>query len=368
MVGSSSADVVAAGTLGPEMAQLSGLPITLGEAVWSAARAACTRRDARFHENPLAPELAREAGDESGLGQLVALVAREGARRPEERAVVAGLVVLGAAKDFPSAPETELESARSLVWLETHTGLSLLGPLFEHLGNGATTLAVALETLLCRGPQELLPSEAFIASAALTRSPGALEGELGAPPRGPLATALLTVTLWTFATRIARHAARAVLGYRTHARARVTERGLELAIQKKLLGRTLRDDSLIVPFTELARLSRETRFAGASLYAGLASLALGTYLGAGFFVDALRAPGGAPSLFGVALLLVAAGIVADFALQTLSARSRSACRLVIIPKRGPGFALTGVEPARADAMLRQALSSSSVPSGLHPAQ
>jgi hypothetical protein len=174
--------------------------------------------------------------------------------------------------------------------------------------------------------------------------------------------------VWTLVARIGRHAARAILGYQARARARVTEHGLELAIEKKLLGRTLRDESLVVPFTELARLSRETRFAGASLYAGLASVVLGTYFGAGFFVDALRAPGGAPSLFGVALLLVAAGVVADFALQTLSARDSSACRLVIIPKRGPGFALTGVEPARADAMLRQAISGSSEPSSLRPAQ
>jgi hypothetical protein len=254
------------------------------------------------------------------------------------------------------------------VWLETHTGLSLLGPLLDHLGgSGAPPLRLALDGLLHEAPRSLLPSEALVASAALTRAPAALEGELGAPPRGPLATALLTITLWTFAEQIVRHVGRGILGYRARARARVTSAGLELEIRKELLGRSLQDRSLVVPFDELARLSRETRFARAGLYAGLASLALGTYFGAGFFVDALRAPGGSTSLFGIALLLVAAGVAADFALQTLSARGGSACRLVIVPKRGPGFALMGVEPARADAMLRRALQGSSQTASLQQA-
>ncbi len=358
MVGSPGVEIGAKAAFGPQLTELAALPSAFVEAAWSAARSAHARHDARFVESPWAPEFAASA-DDVPHGAAARRILKSGAHRADERKLAAALIVLGAAAGFPGAPKTERADAHCLVWLETHTGLSLLGPLLEHLGERGAALVHALEALLHDEESPLLPSEAWVASTALTHVPGALQGELGAPPRGPVMTALLTVTLWTCAVELTRHLGRRILGYRAQAQARVTGHGLELSIRKELLGRTLRDVSLVVPFNELSRLSRETRFARAGLYAGLVSLTLGTDFGAGFFVDALRAKGAAPSLFGIALLLVAAGIALDFAFQALSARDVRACRLVIVPKRGPGFALTGVESARADAMLRQALAASS---------
>ena len=102
---------------------------------------------------------------------------------------------------------SELESARSLVWLETHTGLSLLGPLLDHLGAGAAPLTHSLEGLLRESPQSLLSSEALIASAAIPGNIGVLEASnaavvaaLGLAGGGALALARrIRALLWAAA-------------------------------------------------------------------------------------------------------------------------------------------------------------------------
>ncbi len=352
---------------GPEeLREVERLPAreALAQAARASARAACESRNARFPAQLESTELSVSADDAATSLGNAALVLSRGAETPAEVRLIAHLVVLGFAADFPSAPETELSSARSLVWLEAHAGLALLAPLLEHLaerdasatGAGPAALRAAL-TELARGTSStVLASEALVAAHALSSVDAPLDGELGPTPRGRVGTFFEAVTLWLFAKHAVRLVGRAVLGYRAPARARRTERGFELDVRTELFGRTLRQRSVVVPLSELASISRETRFARAGYYAGLASLALGTYFGAGFFMDALRAPGGSPSLLGIALLLVVGGIAADFAVTSLTGRDAKTSRLLVIPRRGPGFAVLRVEPSLADAMLRRALS------------
>lgn len=362
----------------------------LVEAAWRAASAAVDLGNRHFPEQPspaefdLDPEVAQtEVGNVAGI-------LRSGATQESHRQLVADLVVLAGARDFPSAPETELETARRLVWLEAHTSLRLLTPLAETLGDRAGALGSALlraaqpETSSAEGEpgpaprgellviaaalgampaavRERLPAtpaflEADPAAARLLQPPTAedvpfVDGELGPPPRSPWLTAVLAVTLWLFVSHAARLFGRWVLGYRTPARARVSERGLELDARTELLGRTVKQRSVLVPFDELASVEREVRFARAGLYAGLLALALGTYVGMGFLVDGLRAPGGSATLVGWALLCIALGVAADFALTSLTSSSRGRCRLVIRPRQGRRFAVRRVDLARAEAML-----------------
>src|SRR5690606_31696418 len=131
-----------------------------------------------------------------------------------------------------------------------------------------------------------------------------LEGELGPPPRRPWKTAVLALTLWLFLSHLVRLLGRAALGFRKPARLRIGAQGLAVESRTQLLGRTLRESRVFVPFDQLSSIEREVRFARAGLYAGLAALALGTYVGAGFLVDGLRAPQGSWALVGWGLLLV----------------------------------------------------------------
>lgn len=327
-----------------------------------------------------------------------AAILRQGARTAEQRELVADLLVLAAARDFPSAPETEVETARRLIWLEAHTPLRILTPLITHLGERAGSLGAALTRAARSDPSApegngldeegspLPRGEILVLAAALARLPAGpptrestpqtllrdeaaahllqgprsveesddlLEGELGPPPREPWKTALLALTAWLFFSHLLRLLGRAALGLRKPARIRLGAQGLELEARTQLLGRTLREHRAFVPFDQLTTIEREVRFARAGLYAGLGALALGTYVGVGFLVDGLRAPQGSWALVGWGLLFVALGVAADFALTSLSDGVRGRCRLIILPRRGRRLALQKVDPERADVLLHR---------------
>ncbi len=330
----------------------------------------------------------------TGLGSLKAVLTR-GAGDPSEHELVENILILSAAACFPSAPEEELEVTKLLVWLEANTRLSVLAPLAQRLEEGrgafwsslggvcvdanvprgeALIAAVALssgdsdETRPARERASLgaPPGVLCLLSGALeSMSPlqmDSLEGELGPTPRSALGTVIATMTLWLFVSHAIRAIGRMVLGYRSPARLQLTDVGLVLHLHTEMLGRKLRERSTLVPYSEVAQLTRETRFARAGLYAGLGALILGTYFGAGFFVDGMRAPGGSPSLLGIAPLLMVLGLVADFALTSLTDGMRGKCSLIVSPRRGHRWALAGVEPTRADALLARVVRPPASPS------
>ena len=106
-----------------------------------------------------------------------------------------------------------------------------------------------------------------------------------------------------------------------------------------------------MPLANLARVTREVRFARAGLYAGLVALVLGTYFGMGVFVDGLRVPGGSLPLLSMAVAMVVLGLVIDFALSSLSDSARGKCRIVIVPQTGKRLCVGSLDPISADAML-----------------
>jgi hypothetical protein len=193
------------------------------------------------------------------------------------------------------------------------------------------------------------PVRALLAAGGASAVP--IHGEMTAPPFGPFVTALLALTLVLFVWHGVRLVARFAFSYRRPAALTLTERGLELTYHVELLGKVLRDRSAVVPLTNLARVTREVKYARGGLYAGLAALVLGTYFGMGLFVDGLRVPGGSASLLAMAVALIVSGIALDFVLSSALDSARGRCSIVVVPRKGRPLCVAGIDVAQADAML-----------------
>jgi hypothetical protein len=310
---------------------------------------------------------------------------RQGLKSRTDRLLLGALVALGLDDEVPSAPESELELAAQLVWLSTHTPVDALAALDAALGARAAVLWQALARIAAdpaAAGHGMTRAEALMALAALRSSDSeaaaaaledlsaratdpiilsllkfdrqaaaSLSGELAPPPHGPITTALLMVTLLLFAMHVTRLIGRLALSYRRPARLRLSERGLELEQRTEMLGRVLRDRAVVVPLTNLARVTREVRYARAGMYAGLLALVLGSYFGMSFLIDGFRVPGGSPPLVAFAMLLMVLGLIIDFALSAVGSSSRGKCRVVVVPRKGPTVCIAALDPKSADAML-----------------
>jgi hypothetical protein len=362
----------------------------LAEYVSRLALAAADARDARFGagpgepaapsvESPLTVEIA-----ETPFGNLLTIL-RRGVQTSSEGAVLSALLALGIEPDLPSAPESELALAAKLVWLAAHTPADALAALDAAVGPKASVLWHAIAQIACdpvRVGHGMTRSEALIALAALRAStseaaagaaqevrsratdplilalldsagsnPPELRGELASAPRGPAMTALLTITLILFLLQASRLIGKIAFAYRRPATLRLSERGLELEQRTEMLGRVLRDRSMVVPLANLARVTREVRYARAGMYAGLLALVLGSYFGMGLLVDGVRVPGGSPPLLGLSVLLMALGLLIDFGLSLLGSSAHGKCRLVVVPRKGRSLCIAEIDATRADAML-----------------
>ena len=310
-----------------------------------------------------------------------------GPQNAAQRALLGALLALGVAHELPSAPESELELAAALVWLATHTPINALAAVDAALGDKADALWQAVARIVeepTAAGADFDAAESLVAAAALGSSSPAparesarqiaertdnpllrtllvgsagggsearLSGELSPAPHGPLATTLLAVTGILLVLGIARLVGRFALSYRRPARLLVSARGLELTHRTELLGRVLRDRETLVPMENLARITREVRFARVGLYAGLLALVLGSYFGMGLFVDGLRVPGGSFPLLGLAALIIALGLLIDFGLSSMADSARGRCRIVVVPRKGRPLCIGELDPGRADAML-----------------
>jgi hypothetical protein len=335
-------------------------------------RAAAAGRDASF---PVGAALGELTPDQTRteLGDLQAIFQR-GIETREERALLGALLAMGAGSD-----------AAQLVWLATHTPADALPMLDAALGPqaGACWDAVAAIVIDPRSAG-LARAESVVAAAALrsSESDGArraaahaaehtedltlrsillagereparsLRGQLEPAPLSGFKLVLLAVTGILLVLRTARLLGRLALAYRRPTEVRVDTDGLRLSCRTELLGRVLRKRETVVPLDGLARVTREVRYARAGLYAGLFALAVGCYLGMGLFTDGVRVPGGSPPLLGLAVVVILVGVALDFVLSTLSDSVRGKCRLVVVPRRGKAWCVGGLEPHRADEMLR----------------
>ncbi|WP_437538309.1 hypothetical protein WME79_20270 [Sorangium sp. So ce726] len=176
-----------------------------------------------------------------------------------------------------------------------------------------------------------------------------LAGELSPPPRGPVALVLLAATGILLVMHVLRLAGRFLLRYRQPAALEVGTKGVTIRSRTELFGRTLRERETYIPVEALLRATREVRYPRLALYAGLVALGLGTYLGVSLLVDGARA--GSPELLGMGALVFAFGAALDFGLSHLETATRGRCRVVLVPRKGPGVALAGIERDAADLAL-----------------
>jgi hypothetical protein len=190
----------------------------------------------------------------------------------------------------------------------------------------------------------------LLCSIVAAREP--LSGELSVR-RSRVRTVLLAVTGLLFVASTWRLVLRFVLGMRRRVTVALQPGGVALTEATVLLGRPLRTKESFVPNDQIALIERETRHAGFGLYAGLFMLALGSYTGMGLLADALRAPGGSPTLLGTGLLAVALGLLLDFLLFRFSPLKEGRARIAIEPARGPGWVVAGSDPKRVDAWIHR---------------
>jgi hypothetical protein len=309
-----------------------------------------------------------------------------GPEGPAERQLLGALLAIGIASELPEGESERDALAADLVWLATHTTIDALGFLDAALQDRAAGMWEAVAHV-ARDPEAVAPefghAEGLIAAAAISASKseiahrarmhlshaatdagvralaaGAvtanadrLEGEMSLAPFGPVLTTLLTITLVLFAIQAGRVLLRWVLAFKRPASISLGPNGLELSQRTELLGKVLRERSIVVPLGSLVRVTRETRYARLGMYVGLVALVLGSYLGMGLFVDAVRVPGGSASLFGLAVLMMVLGLLLDFTLSNAADTVRGTCRMLVVPQRGRVFCLGSLDPARADAML-----------------
>jgi hypothetical protein len=344
-------------------------------------------------DHPLEAEQA-----ETEQGNVLEILER-GPTEPREAALLAALLVRGIALEPPTSAEGWRELAVNLAWLAARTPVSAFDALDSVLRDRAGELWRALG-IVAEAPEKAAcgRAEALVAAAALASSQSAeartaaaqvgrlsadplvkaacrgsepapetlLSGELRSVPKGPVATAVLGLTgillLWRGAAVVGRYA----LGFRRPAEVRLTRRGLELESRAYLLGRVLHERHVMVPLGELARASREVKYARLGLYAGLVALVLGSYFGMGLFIDGLRVPGGSPPLLGLGVLLVVAGLALDYGLSRLADAARGQCRLVVVPRKGKAFCIGGLEPERTDRVLQEIARHGSAPAAAEP--
>jgi hypothetical protein len=372
----------------PDTLALSGLVTRM-----ALASAVLRRPDlaSKFHA-PAAESLAtlQAAGISSEQAQTAfgnAINALEhGPEGPAERQLLGALLAIGVSKGLPEGDVERDALAADLVWLATHTSIDALGFLDASLHEKAGGMWEAVAHV-ARDPEAVAPefgrAEGLIAAAAIalsksevahrarlhlshaatdsgvralaagavTANAERLEGEMSLPPFGPVVTTLLTVTMVLFAISVARVLLRLVLAFKRPASISIGPNGLELNQRTELLGKVLRERSIVVPLGSLVRVTRETRYARLGMYVGLLALVLGSYFGMGLFVDAVRVPGGSASLFGLAILMMVIGLLLDFTFSNAADTVRGKCRMFVVPQRGRIFCLGSLDPARADAML-----------------
>lgn len=274
--------------------------------------------------------------------------------------------------------------AGDVLWLAAHSGFDATSLLDRALGEEADELWVAIADRVKRTstPRPLaIVGCAALASSTSARAkelaaelagrvadpvllrllgPGAgparevrLEGELVAPPRGPVATTLLAFTGILFVMHAVGLVARLALAYKRPTEVVLSGDGVRLKTRMEMLGKTLKEREHVIVRAGLVRVVREVRYPRIAFYAGLLALALGSYVGVRAFADGVRAA--SPSLLGVGLVIVVLGVAADFALGTLIPGTRGRCRIAFVPRSGATLAVGDVDAKRADDALQSAL-------------
>lgn len=353
------------------------------------------RKMAEEHRSLPAPE-ARAKADELGIkadetktsfGDAI-LVLERGPEDAAERTLACALWAHAIAENRPKEAEDEDKLARDLLWLATFTPFDATSLLDRALGEAASEMWVAIAGVVKKIDAQQIATpkraEALVGVAALALSssedaakllqsvardandpmlkkfaasndtePVAREtrftAQIAAAPRSPVATTALAFSGILFVMHAVGLIARYALALDRPAE--VTLRGNEIQVDSKmiLLGRTLNEKKVVIQKSQLARAGREVRYPRVAFYAGLLSLAVGSYFGISMLVDGTRSA--SPSLLLMGLVIVALGIAVDFALRSLSPGARGKTRLLFVPRRGPAICVLAGDTKTADNAL-----------------
>ncbi len=328
--------------------------------------------------DPLPPLPVEDA--ETPFGNLLQIV-DVGPKGADEWQLVSALSAAGYAglwQDSALHPELLGE----LLWLATHTGLdpwlyldslldadgrsalwSLLGATLNEGDRHRGEQLIALFALLRGSSLEaqhvcqnaLLEVTDPVALSVLSQYATGAGPLVGEPfhPRRPLELILLAATGLLLVSALIRLVARYALQRRCEGRWSFTPRGAELLETRTFLGQRVRESRRFIPLTELRSIRVETRYAGFGLYAGLFSLAVGSYLGVAWVSDSLRTPGGSPSLLSMGLLALAAGVGLDFLLTHFFSLRSPQVRVELSAVRAGRFGLARVDQQRARLALER---------------
>jgi hypothetical protein len=183
-------------------------------------------------------------------------------------------------------------------------------------------------------------------------APLELRGELGPRALGRLTTLLLALCGVLFVWRAARVLGRWFLGRRAEAVVTLAEPGLRVLLRSSLLGRQTRERELLIALPHLLRVERVVRFSGLAFYAGVCTLALGSYVGTQIIVESLRGDTGI-ELVLVGVALIGLGLLLDFLLVTGLQSGQGRCRLRLITDDGLRLEIDRLDPPLVDALLEQ---------------
>ncbi len=178
-------------------------------------------------------------------------------------------------------------------------------------------------------------------------------GELRRLPPGPGMRLVEAVTLITLVRSVTAAVLRYALGHRHRFAAEPGPMELVLEHEHTLLGTTFRRKRTVLPLRGLVEITLEKGGEPPQFAAGLAALAMGTFVGFRFLFEGVRAPGGAPWLLGLGALLVLSGILMDFFVGSgRSPRSTSGRPEVSVRVQGGrGWVLAGLELETASELL-----------------
>jgi len=180
-----------------------------------------------------------------------------------------------------------------------------------------------------------------------------LGGELRLVTPSRLGRLLRYATGLEFLAFLTRGLGRVLLRSERRGELRLDGDSVRIVHRRSMFGRAVFEQETLLPTRELVSISVLDGRAELLQSAGLGALAAGTLLGTGLLVEGLRAPGLAPSLVTLGLLLAAVGGLTDLALERVRNRTpaREQTKLRIVPARGPAFLFSGLDGASARAFL-----------------
>ncbi len=345
----------------------------LRESVAQACLTSAARRDTQLALGPGALQASSWPVDEAQTPYgNVRSVLELGAQSAQEWQLLGGALALWVLEQ----PEVDAALLRNCAWLSAHTGCNVW-PFLAREAPPQLWRCVASEVTRWGAAEQLALAvvvsqvdeahfreleagwstkthyPAVLACLNAGLAPEPLEGELAPPPRRPWLVILQALSGYLLLRWLARALGRWVLGYRARTALTLSASGLELRHVVTLLGKHWRERQQVLPLSEIASIERDVHYQGASLYAGLFALVLGTYVGGGLLVDALRVPSGSPSLLGMGLLLIASGIALDFALTHWGTFRQGRVRLTVRRHSGRGLRLQQLDGERCQRLLQQ---------------